>query len=409
MYLSLLLIITMRSFYLSVLLSVLSLVVKAQSDTASFRIIGKEIQKKFAPDKRSVYFNMQIKGDSINLETSSDQVLQEFEKVMPTMPNLKLAANLLPAHTLNGFEYGVANISVANNRAQPQHSAELMTQTLLGTPVQVLKKQGAFYLVRTPDNYLAWIDSGGIKTMTKTEFENWQKAEKIIFTADYGHAFMSASVNSQRVSDLVNGNILQLLATEKDFYKVAYPDGRIAYLPKSQGNLYQQWVKKTNPNADQILTVAKTFIGVPYLWGGTSVKGVDCSGFTKSTYFLNGIIIPRDASQQALVGLPVDVLENEDISVEKCLNNLKPGDLLFFSLSKRRGVNGGRVTHTAIYMGNGEFIQAAGMVKINSLVPTAANYDAGQSPTLVGARRMLTEIGKPEITRVDQHNWYGKN
>ena len=166
--------------------------IRDRSDTASFRIIGKEIQKKFAPDKRSVYFNMQIKGDSINLETSSDQVLQEFEKVMPTMPNLKLVANLLPAHTLNGFEYGVANISVANNRAQPQHSAELMTQTLLGTPVQVLKKQGGFYLVKTPDNYLAWVDSGGIKIMNKTQFELWQKADKVIFTADYGHAYLTA-------------------------------------------------------------------------------------------------------------------------------------------------------------------------------------------------------------------------
>ena len=409
MYLSLLLIITMRSFFLSVLLSVLCLIVKAQSDTASFRIIAKEIQKKFAPDKRDIFFNMQIKADTVKLETTSEQVLQEFEKVIPTMPNLKLAAILLPSSALNGFEYGVANISVANNRSQPQHAAELMTQTLLGTPVKVLKKQGGFYLVRTPDNYLAWIDSGGIKAMTKTEFENWQQSEKIIFTADYGHAFMSANTNSQRVSDLVNGNILQLLATEKDFYKVAYPDGRIGYLLKTQAKMYNQWVKQTNPSAEQILTTAKTFIGVPYLWGGTSIKGVDCSGFTKSAYFLNGIIIPRDASQQALVGLPLDVLENEDISVEKCLKNLKEGDLLFFSISKRRGINGGRVTHTAIYMGNGEFIQAAGMVKINSLVPTAANYDAGQSPTLVGARRMLTEIGKPEITRVDQHNWYGKN
>ena len=245
--------------------------------------------------------------------------------------------------------------------------------------------------------------------MKKADFEQWQNAHKVIFTSDFGHAYITSNTNSQRVSDLVNGNILQLLATEKEFYKVGYPDGRIGYLLKSQASLYNQWVKKPNPNADQILTAAKTFIGVPYLWGGTSVKGVDCSGFTKSAYFLNGIIIPRDASQQALVGLPIDVMENEYISVEKCLKNLKPGDLLFFAASKRKGINGGKVTHTAIYMGNGEFIQSAGMVKINSFVPTAENYDDGQSPTLVGARRILTEIGKPEITRVDQHEWYGKN
>lgn len=399
----------MKNFCLALLLSFIGFTAIAQTDTATIKAVGKEIQKKFAPDKRTVFFNMHIKGDTVYLETTSAVVLQEFEKIIPTMPNLKLVATLLPNIALNGLEYGIANISVANNRSQPEHYAELMTQTLLGTPVRVLKKQGGFYLVRTPDNYLAWIDSGGIKTMSKASFEQWQSADKVIFTADYGHAYLSANTNSQRVSDLVNGNILQLLSTENNFYKVSYPDGRVGYLPKTQANLYNQWVKKANPNADQILTAAKTFIGVPYLWGGTSVKGVDCSGFTKSAYFLNGIIIPRDASQQALVGLSVDVMENEYISVEKCLKNLKPGDLMFFAASKRKGIIGGRVTHTAIYMGNGEFIQSAGMVKINSLVPTAANYDGGQSPTLVGARRILTEIGKPEITRVDQHDWYGKN
>ncbi len=399
----------MKSLFFGFILCAVGLITKAQTDTTQFKLVSKEIQKKFAPDKRTVFYNMHIIGDTIKLETSSEQVLQEFDKLMSNMPNLKLASTLLPSNALNGLEYGVANISVANNRSQPQHAAELMTQTLLGTPVKVLKKQGGFYLVRTPDNYLAWIDAGGVKTMDKVQFETWQNADKVIFTADYGHAYLTANINSQRVSDLVNGNILQLLATEKDFYKISYPDGRIGYLPKTQATFYNQWIKKSNPTADQILTVAKTFVGVPYLWGGTSVKGVDCSGFTKSAYFLNGIIIPRDASQQALVGLPIDVLENEDISVDKCLKNLKAGDLMFFAASKRNGINGGRVTHTAIYMGNGEFIQSAGMVKISSLVPTAGNYDGGQSPTLVGARRFLTEIGTPEITRVDQHEWYGKN
>lgn len=399
----------MKNYGLALLFCGFGLVAKAQSDTAAFKIIAKEIQKKFAPDKRTIFLNTRIKGDSVFVESTSPQALQEFEKLKNSMKNTKVATTLLPAKNLNGLEYGVANISVANNRSQPEHHAELMTQTLLGTPVSVLKKQRGFYLVRTPDNYLAWIDAGGVKPMTKLTFEKWKSAKKVVFTADYGHAFVNATTDGQRVSDLVSGNILQLLSTEKDFYKIAFPDGREGYLPKAQAVLYEQWVKRANPNAEQILTSAKAFLGLPYLWGGTSAKGVDCSGFTKSAYYLNGVIIPRDASQQALVGLPVDVMENDNISVEKCLKNLKPGDLLFFAASKRRGVVGGKVTHTAIYMGNGEFIQAAGMVRINSLVPTAENYDGGQSPTLVGARRMLTEIGTPQITRVDQHDWYGKN
>ena len=79
---------------------------------------------------------------------------------------------------------------------------------------------------------------------------------------------------------------------------------------------------------------------------------------------------------------------------------------MFFSAAKRRGVNGGRISHTAIYMGNGEFIQSAGMVKISSILPTATNYDEYQTKTLVGARRILTQINQPEITKVEKHDWY---
>lgn len=399
----------MKSFCLSLFFSLVVFAVKAQSDTAVYRNIALEIQKKYAPDKRAIYFNVQIKGDSVKLESTAEEAIVAFEKAKPTNSMLKFSATLLPAKSLNGFEYGVANLSVCNNRANPQNAAELMTQMLLGTPIRVLKKQGGFYLVKTPDGYLSWTDAGAIKVMDKSQFEAWQQAKKVVFTTDYGHGFSAPDLNSKRVSDLVNGNILQLQGEEKDFYKVGYPDGRIAFLPKTQGNVYKEWIKRPNPTAVAILNTAQTLLGVPYLWGGTSIKGVDCSGFTKTAYFLNGIVIPRDASQQALVGEAIDVLENDSISVTKCLKNLQPGDLLFFSAAKRRGINGGRVSHTAIYMGNGEFIQSAGMVKINSLVPNATNYDGSQSVTLVGARRLLTAIGKPEITRIDQHEWYGRN
>lgn len=396
----------MKNFYLSIFFSLCCLGANAQSDTSAYRKLAKAVQQQFAPDKRDIYFNIQIKDDSVKLESSSESVLQEFENVRPRDGSVKFIATLLPAKNLNGLTYGVANLSVGNNRSNPQHGAELMTQMLLGTPVQVLKKQGGFYLVKTPDHYLAWTDGGALKLMDEATFKAWQVSEKVIFTADYGHAFSKAEAGAMRVSDLVNGNVLQLLGQEKDYYKVGFPDQRVGYIQKSLATPYANWLKRPNPKASAVLSQAVTLLGVPYLWGGTSIKGVDCSGFTKTAYFLNGIIIPRDASQQALVGDAIDVLENDSISVSKCLKNLQAGDLLFFAASKRRGINGGRVTHTAIYMGDGQFIQSAGMVKISSLVPTESNYDGGQAPTLVGARRILTAIGKPQITRVDQHEWY---
>ncbi|RZK43021.1 MAG: glycoside hydrolase [Pedobacter sp.] len=398
----------MKSFYLSFLFCIFFIVANAQVDTAKFRALAVEIQKKLAPDKRDIYMNFQIKGDSIKLESSDQKVLQAFEVAMPKEQSVKFVSTLLPVLTSNGLNYGVANISVANNRSNPQHGSELMTQMLLGTPVQVLKRQGGFYLVKTPDNYLAWTDGGALKLMNEQTFKNWQTSEKVVFVADYGHALIKADEKSTRVSDLVNGNVLQLLGQEKGFYKVEFPDQRIGFVRKDLVTPYLGWIKRPNPDGAAVLSKAYELIGVPYLWGGTSIKGVDCSGFTKTAFFLNGIIIPRDASQQALVGEAIDVMEKDTVSIEKCLKNLKAGDLMFFSAAKRRGVNGGRVSHTAIYIGNGEFIQSAGMVKVSSIIDSASNYDGGQTVTLVGARRILTEIGTPQITRIDQHDWYVK-
>jgi gamma-D-glutamyl-L-lysine dipeptidyl-peptidase len=378
----------------------------AQVDTLAYRTIANAVQKKYAPDKRTVYFNVHFKADSVFVESTIIEAINAFEKAFPEKEKARLRTVLLPGLNLKGLTYGLTNISVGNNRSQPFHGAELMTQTLLGTPIQLLKKQGGFYLVKSPDGYLAWTDAGSVAPMNEHDFKEWQVAKKVVFIQDYGHAFSRPEVNAARVSDLVNGNILKDLGAEGNFIKVSFPDQRIAYVPINQVANYTEWIKRPNPTAESILQSAETLIGVPYLWGGTSIKGVDCSGFTKTAYFLNGIIIPRDASQQALVGEKLEVLENDSISVDKCLKNLKPGDLMFFSAAKRRGVSNGRVSHTAIYMGNGEFIQSAGMVKISSILPTATNYDEYQTKTLVGARRILTQIGKPEITRIDQHDWY---
>lgn len=103
--------------------------------------------------------------------------------------------------------------------------------------------------------------------------------------------------------------------------------------------------------------------GVPYLWGGTSVKGVDCSGMVKTAYFAGGIVIARDASQQALTG------ERLARRRPRCLK----GDLIFFG-----NPASGRVTHVAMYLGEGRFIHSAGRVKINSLDPVGRRLSADE-------------------------------
>ena len=106
------------------------------------------------------------------------------------------------------------------------------------------------------------------------------------------------------------------------------PDGRIALVRLNEAQSYQGWLNEMNATPAHLVTTAKTLMGVPYLWGGTSTKGMDCSGFTKTIYFLNGMVIPRDASQQVHTGRPTD----EDRNFE----NLEKGDLLFFRKKSNR-------------------------------------------------------------------------
>lgn len=368
--------------------------------------LSTQVQKKHAPDKRTEFYELKLENaDSLNytIQASRPEAIQEFKSLLKSNNlSINLKEDLLPTKDLGETIYGISNLSVINTRYAPNHAAEMATQATLGTPVKILKKEKGHYFVRTPDNYLSWTETRGIVTMTKADFENWQVSKKLVYTDLFGFAYSEASETSSPISDLVAGNILQVLEEANGFYEVSFPDKRVAFISTKRAQLYEKWKNQSNPSADQLLKTARNFLGIPYLWGGTSVKGLDCSGFTKTSYLLHGIVLPRDASQQALVGDAVDILEKDTLNIAKALKNLLPGDHLFFAADKRTK----RVTHTAIYIGNGEFIHAAGLVRINSMIGGTKNYDDFQSRTLVSARRVLTAIGDPEITRIDKHPYY---
>lgn len=109
------------------------------------------------------------------------------------------------------------------------------------------------------------------------------------------------------MSDVVAGNRLKWEGSKGHFYKVSYPDGRKAYISKSISQPETKWRASLKQDVESIIATAYSMMGVPYLWAGTSSKGVDCSGLVRTVLFMHDIIIPRDASQQAYVGEHIEI------------------------------------------------------------------------------------------------------
>ena len=370
---------------------------KVSKEAAAFETISKEMKTQYAPDGRSKTLEVKLveteNGYALKGVTNQPEAKEAYVKAFADK-GIKVLDSIatLPAAELGEKIYGVSNQSVINFRTAGKYSAESATQVMMGTPLQVLEKKGGWTRAITPEGYISWVSSGSITYMDKAEFDAYQAAKKVIVTTKYATMYEGPSANSQMVSDVVWGNILLDKGTQGAWQKVAISDGREGYVLKSDVTDFNKWLSSRNPTAENIIATAKQFIGVPYMWGGTSIKAVDCSGFCKSTYFLNGIVLARDASQQCLTGDGVDISKYVDGGehTREALANLKKGDLIFFG-TKATAEKKERITHVGIYIEDGIFIHSATKVRINSLIPGDANYYDG-SKRLVRAQRILGNV-----------------
>lgn len=374
---------------ITLLLALVSCKDSTNNDLPQLQIINDSIKKAFAPDKRvAVYdINVAATADEIEItgETDQEKAMTALMEILKTKgKKIKNLVRMLPDSSVGAWNYALVNNSVANIRSTPKHSGELATQAILGTSLKVLKIDGDFYLVQTPDGYISWVDHGGVALLTSDQFISWEKAPKVIFTKAFGHVYSNTTNELEKTSDIVLGSQLVLLEEKDKHYKIQYPDQREGYLKKSESRPYGEWLNDTHASGTLIELYAKDLLGAPYLWGGTSTKGMDCSGFTKTVYLMNGYVIPRDASQQINAG--------NDVDPQLAFKNLQKGDLMFFG-KKATDSTRQRVTHVGIWLGNdkGEFIHASGRVKIGSIDQNSSNYDEFNTNRYLGSRRYLGE------------------
>lgn len=360
-----------------------------------------EVRDQYAPDSRIALFDVEasanaevyvLKGES-NLPEAVSLLKQKLdEQKISYIDNIAL----LPSSDLEGKTEGVVKISVANLRSDPRHSAELVTQVTLGMPVKVYKKDGGWYYIQTPEGYLAWVDYGGITPMTPEELARWKATDKVIYLHTAGSSYEEPEAQTGIVSDLVAGNVLELVGEESGFYEVKYPSDKTAFIKKEEARPYEEWLESLDPSGESLIATSKTLMGSPYLWGGTSPKGVDCSGYTKTVYFLNGMVIPRDASQQIRAGVVVDSTKN--------FENLAAGDLLYFG-RKATDSTSERIVHVGMWIGDNKFIHSMGEVHISNMDTEAEDFDEYNYNRYLRTKRVLGRDDK-EIIRLAESNLF---
>lgn len=355
----------------------------------------KPIQKKYAPDKRTAIFTVTarvedstliVKGEVDN-SNAKKEVLSVLGKEFHTISD---SIEVLPQTSLGENVYGIVTVSVANMRSEPAESAELASQVLMGNIVKLWKLKSGYYLAQSPDHYLGWIDNEQVIAVTQAKAEAWKNSKKLFVKTFIDYVRSEPQKDAYPICDITGGGILKDEGKQGAWQKVSLADGRVGFLPTEDLIPESDWGSKLQPQPNNIERTGKYLMGVPYLWGGTSTKGIDCSGFTKTVYLLNGVQLNRDANQQAEQGTPVEPGEQ--------FKNLKKGDLIFFG-RKADETKPERITHVGIYLGNQEYIHSSSRVHISSFDSASPLYDAYNLKRFIRARRII--VGIPEMKEVN--------
>ena len=308
----------------------------------------------------------------------------------------------------------VVELSANFMREKPEYEAELGDQALMGTVVEVVERNGDWVKIKSPDPYTAWVDARGLVMMTDKEVADYLEAPKYICTALRSNIYSEPSLDSEIVSEFLLGDIVRIMyktithtkgslkgyeegrvVLKKKFVGVVLPSGKTGYVPAKDVDVFYKWAKEKHSRLanekglrDDIVRTTRNFLGVPYMWGGTSIKNTDCSGLTRSVFLANGILLPRNASQQGRVGenLPLFSAEGDVI-----WQGLLPGDLVFWGREAADG-KPAKATHVGIYIGDGQFIHSSFMVRISSLDASSPDY-YDRKPLC--ARRVVGQVDVP--------------
>ncbi len=233
--------------------------------------------------------------------------------------------------------FGIINQSLVPVRKQPADTSEMTNQLIFGELILVKSKLNDWLLVESMhDQYEGWLDEKQIKPLNKVEFDHLTEINQVVTQSIMS---MAQTDRNQQPIYLTMGSRLFRYKDHifNNFEEDYFFSGKTFNIPN-------------HPHGKQIVDAALEYLHAPYLWGGRSVWGIDCSGLVQMAFLLNGINLPRDAADQSLKGDLIDFT-----------HEIKPGDLAFFDNQEEK------IIHVGIALSVNNIIHASGKVRIDTL------------------------------------------
>ncbi len=336
----------------------------------------------FCPREEVFKVRCQVDGGNAVLSgevSDSAHKTAMIEAVSDLVPGVKLVDSItvLPASSLEGRHQAIVRVPVIDLGTAPNSVGgnDTVTQARMGDRLRLLKEDEGWYLCQMDDGYLGWVRSSDIWVTGDDAARSFFSGKVALVTAKMAAAYRQTGEDSAFTEDLVQGTVLPLLSIENDWASLELPGGGVIRVRSDDVAGFPTYdaVFSEKKGAQGILQTAKQYLGLPYLWGGCTAYGFDCSGFTQFCLKMNNYRIRRDADMQYEQGEPV-----EDRA------DLLPGDLVFFQTYKEGA------SHVGIYVGDSRYIHSGSNgVAINSFDSSHADYSANLDGKYLGARRMI--------------------
>jgi cell wall-associated NlpC family hydrolase len=346
------------------------------------------LKKSQWPDNRTTWFAVEVQAteNSVRLTgevLTDEQRTQAEQAIHQAAPQLALV-NEIAVLSRPDTPWALIRGGVSNIRRSPGNSTELTAQALFGEPVELLKRdERGWWLVRIADGYLGWTTEEPLSVCDRLTAQAYRAQADALVSAELALAYTGPERSAiLHVGRLPFGAPVCVFERRDEMVRVNWAGEPPLWVQERDLLPISERPRPDAAGISRTLNLMSRFIGVPYLWGGESPYGYDCSGFAQTTLEFLGAGLPRDADMQYAAGQPVQ-------------GDPRPGDLLFFrgkSSTPSHAQRTDSITHVAVSLGGTEFIHATQIVwgvQRNSLDPASPIYRATLRERLAGVRRFV--------------------